>query len=221
MASSSLRRWMASAALRLYPRWWRERYGDEVLDLVDARGITRREVVSLLGSAVGERLRSDHRLDASVAGGVRRFIVAVGLAYIAAVSVMLLASMAWAAGIAVEHLYLWTVDNSFEPTFGSHLAQGWEFGWRTVLLAIPAYLGYSVALASPVVAILALTRLGDRWPAPARIMVGVAFLVFPLWASGPILAILLAPAAWCFAMVMFPARRPDLPLVRASVGGPS
>ena len=221
MASSPRRRRLASAALRLYPRWWRERYGDEVLDLVDASGITRRELVALFGSAIGERLRTDPRLDASVAGGIRRFSVAVVLAYVAAVSVMLLTSIAWAAVSGVAHLYLWTVTDGFEPTFVAYLSNRWEFGWRMVLLAIPAYLGFSVVFALPLIAVLTLTRLGNRWPVAARGLVVSAFAVFPLWAVGPVAGGAFIPAAWCFALVLFPSRRTDLPMVADRVGDPS
>jgi hypothetical protein len=221
MALSPRRRRMAHAALRLYPRWWRERYGDEVSDLVDTTGVTRREVATLFASAIGERLRSDPRLDASGAGVIRRFGVAVVLAYIAAVSMMLLASMAWAAVSAVAHFYLWTVYDRFEPTFAAYLAQGWEFGWRAVLLAIPAYLGFSVSFALPIVGALTFTPLGARWPAASKVAAVIGFLTFSIWLLTPVHAVLLAPAAWCFAMVMFPARRPDLPSVPARVGDPS
>ncbi|MEV4802176.1 hypothetical protein AB0K18_19350 [Nonomuraea sp. NPDC049421] len=44
-------RWLAEAALRLYPKAWRERYGDEVGDLVAARPVRPRTVADLLAGA--------------------------------------------------------------------------------------------------------------------------------------------------------------------------
>jgi hypothetical protein len=44
-------RWLAEAALRLYPKAWRERYGDEVGDLVTARPVRPRTVADLLAGA--------------------------------------------------------------------------------------------------------------------------------------------------------------------------
>lgn len=221
MLLSPMRRRLVAAALWVYPRRWRERYGEEVLDLVEANGITRRDVVVLCVSALEERLRTDPRLDASVAGRVRRFIVAVVLAYIAAVSVFLVVSIVWQAASTVAYMYRWAVFGSFEPTLGLYLAQRWEFGWRMAVVAVPVYLGYCVTLAVPVVALLALTRCGSSWPGPARVPVVVAFLAFPLWALGPVVATILIPAAWCFASVLFPSHPPNLPLAPEHIGRPS
>jgi hypothetical protein len=40
--------------LRLYPRAWRERYGDEFLAMLDGRRLTAREALDIVGSSVGE-----------------------------------------------------------------------------------------------------------------------------------------------------------------------
>ncbi len=209
MTLSPMRRCAVRAALRVYPRWWRERYGEELLDLAYTRGITGREMVALYRSAAGERLRSEPLLGSSFAGGIRRAIVAVLTAYVAAVSVVVFASLAWVAVSAVAHLYLWTVFERVDSTFGAYLVSRWDFLWRMSLIAVPAYLGFCVVLTYPLVALLTLTRWGIRWPVPARVMAGMAFMVFPIWAVGPMVATAWIPAAWCFALVMFPSRWTD------------
>lgn len=46
-------RWL----LRLYPRAWRERYGDEFLALIEDAGLSARQLCDLLGGALDARLR--------------------------------------------------------------------------------------------------------------------------------------------------------------------
>jgi hypothetical protein len=48
----------ARALLRLYPRAWRERYGDEFLALIADAGLTWREIVDVIGAASVERVRA-------------------------------------------------------------------------------------------------------------------------------------------------------------------
>jgi hypothetical protein len=48
---------LARMLLRVYPRNWRERYGDEFLALVSESGLTRRAVVDILIVATIERVR--------------------------------------------------------------------------------------------------------------------------------------------------------------------
>lgn len=48
----------ARALLRLYPAAWRERYGDELLALIDESGLTLRIVLDVLLAAAVERVRS-------------------------------------------------------------------------------------------------------------------------------------------------------------------
>jgi hypothetical protein len=50
-------RW-ARALLRLYPRAWRERYGDEFLVLIDDAGLTWRTALDVVASAAAERARA-------------------------------------------------------------------------------------------------------------------------------------------------------------------
>ena len=56
MKSSDLAR--ARVLLRLYPRAWRERYGDELLELVAETGLTWFVVVDVILSACAQRLRA-------------------------------------------------------------------------------------------------------------------------------------------------------------------
>jgi hypothetical protein len=49
---------LARALLRLYPREWRERYGDEFLGLIDETGLTWRSVVNVAAGAVAQRARA-------------------------------------------------------------------------------------------------------------------------------------------------------------------
>ena len=46
------------ALLRLYPRAWRERYGDEFLALIADGGLSWRVVVDVIGAAGVERVRA-------------------------------------------------------------------------------------------------------------------------------------------------------------------
>ena len=48
----------ARALLRLYPRAWRARYGDEFLTLVEDQGLSWRGVVDVVAAAGVERARS-------------------------------------------------------------------------------------------------------------------------------------------------------------------
>jgi hypothetical protein len=43
--------------LRAYPRWWRERYGEELLALLEAERLTWRARANVVGAGLGERLR--------------------------------------------------------------------------------------------------------------------------------------------------------------------
>jgi hypothetical protein len=52
--------------LVIYPRAWRDRYGDELEDLVESTGLTPSAVVDLVGSAIAEHLRTASR---RMAGG--------------------------------------------------------------------------------------------------------------------------------------------------------
>ena len=49
---------LARALLRLYPRTWRARYGDEFLALVDDQGLSWRGIVDVVAAACVERVRS-------------------------------------------------------------------------------------------------------------------------------------------------------------------
>ena len=49
---------LARALLRLYPRAWRARYGDEFLALVDDQGLSWRGIVDVVAAACVERVRS-------------------------------------------------------------------------------------------------------------------------------------------------------------------
>ena len=49
---------LARALLRLYPRAWRQRYGDEFLALIADGGLSWREVVDVIGAAGVERVRA-------------------------------------------------------------------------------------------------------------------------------------------------------------------
>ena len=49
---------LARALLRLYPRTWRARYGDELLALVDDQGLSWRGIVDVVAAACAERMRS-------------------------------------------------------------------------------------------------------------------------------------------------------------------
>ena len=56
MTSRSMDR-AADRLLRLYPRWWRDRYGDEMTALLEARRLRRRDRVDLVRGAFDAHLR--------------------------------------------------------------------------------------------------------------------------------------------------------------------
>lgn len=49
---------VARTLLRLYPRKWRERYGEEWLELVDSTGLTWLDVIDVIGAASLQRIRA-------------------------------------------------------------------------------------------------------------------------------------------------------------------
>jgi len=49
---------VARALLRLYPRAWRERYGEEILGLIDETGLSCRSAVNVVAGAVAQRARA-------------------------------------------------------------------------------------------------------------------------------------------------------------------
>jgi hypothetical protein len=49
---------LARTLLRLYPRAWRERYGEELLALIDDAGLTWRIVADVIAGATVERVRA-------------------------------------------------------------------------------------------------------------------------------------------------------------------
>jgi hypothetical protein len=48
----------ARRLLRLYPRSWRDRYGDELLALIEDSGLTWRKTANIVAVAIWERVRS-------------------------------------------------------------------------------------------------------------------------------------------------------------------
>jgi hypothetical protein len=65
MASSSRSRPAGRGLLRLYPRWWRDRYGEEMAALLDARPPRMRARVDLVRGAFDARLRGSESGKAS------------------------------------------------------------------------------------------------------------------------------------------------------------
>jgi hypothetical protein len=63
-----MRRWL----LRVYPARWRERYGDEIRELLDQTGIGPREVVDVMRGGIAERAVAARRLMAQ--GGMQMVI---------------------------------------------------------------------------------------------------------------------------------------------------
>ena len=57
MTSRPMDRTVGRRILRLYPRWWRDRYGDEMTALLEARRLRRRDRVDLVRGAFDAHLR--------------------------------------------------------------------------------------------------------------------------------------------------------------------
>jgi len=64
-----------SRLLRAYPRWWRDRYGDEMRALLEARSPSLRDRIDLVRGAFDAHLRG---LDPEAAGGVAAALIAGG-----------------------------------------------------------------------------------------------------------------------------------------------
>lgn len=58
MALSPMRRRLVNTVLRLYPRAWRDRYGEEFRDLLDEGPLTVRVLADVAGAAMRERVAS-------------------------------------------------------------------------------------------------------------------------------------------------------------------
>lgn len=58
MTLSPMRRRVVRTVLRVYPRWWRERYGTELLDLLERERLTSRVILDVLAAALRERAAS-------------------------------------------------------------------------------------------------------------------------------------------------------------------
>lgn len=58
--------WLARACLRLYPRAWRDRYGDELLEMLESRRADPRDAADLARGAAVEQMRE---LRAALMGG--------------------------------------------------------------------------------------------------------------------------------------------------------
>lgn len=56
MTLNAMRRGIVRTALRLYPRWWRERYGDELQDLLDEEPFKVGVLADITRAAVRERI---------------------------------------------------------------------------------------------------------------------------------------------------------------------
>ena len=61
----------AERLLRLYPRGWRDRYGDEFLELAGGQPLTVQQVIDIISGAIDARLSGDvqHATRASAQGG--------------------------------------------------------------------------------------------------------------------------------------------------------
>jgi hypothetical protein len=161
-------RWL----LKLYPKPWRARYGEELDALLQARSKTPRIVLDLIRCALIERLCAVGEL------GMSKFQHALGLmvyAYLAAI----------AAGI---NLY-WTVDDTpLVAATNGHLAL--SICWRILAWGSVLALAAATAAALPVAWAMcryAYTR--GRWDIAAR-------LAFPPCAGLVLIAWIAAGATW-------------------------
>lgn len=66
--------------LRVYPRWWRERYGDELLALLEAEPLTWRSRGDVLAAGLRERLRGSGPLQLRVLWAWALFVIG-GMAF--------------------------------------------------------------------------------------------------------------------------------------------
>lgn len=213
MRLSPMRRRAVELALRLYPRWWRTRYGAEVLDLVDATGISWRHVAGLAFNGWSERLRGPASVDHSLVGATVRLGRATGLAFVASTFTLGVVYGALLAYIAVVR-FLYRAGGPDLEWYGRLFS---SIG-KSLVLTGSAYYLLGLVFALPVVLLLLFTGLARRFPRIARTATVAAFLAFPIDVVGlprissvmtlegrTMLAALVA--GWCFALVLYPRSR--------------
>lgn len=70
--ATNLLKGLAHHMVRRYPRAWRQRYAEEVLDVLDQHRVTLRTVANLMANAAAARLDPAYRRDPFVSSGARR-----------------------------------------------------------------------------------------------------------------------------------------------------
>jgi hypothetical protein len=159
-----LARWLVS----LYPRRWRDRYGDEFVVFLEDHPYTFGAAANVVGSAAAERLRSGMGFTMNWR---QRTLMMMACAYLAAV----------AAGVN----FYWTVnDTPLAVAMRSHA--GLSAAFRAVALGSFFAFGTVIAIAIPLTASVATEAIGARrWNVLALIALpflsGVLLLV---WLAG-------------------------------------
>lgn len=202
MRLSSPRRALVHIALRLYPKAWRARYGDEILEIVERTGISWWHLAGLAWTGVCERslgsahdtvdmsLRTTCRrgLRAAVAGGLVMF-GAVAIVFF--VELIVIALVGGWSGLSVLDFLLRQI--------------GSLRGVTDFVLGTFAAFGHSLLFATP--AVVVGLCLGGRWLVAARLVTTVGFTIFTGWLFPGPAVVAAALAGWVFATILFPRRR--------------
>jgi hypothetical protein len=168
----------ARLLVRLYPRAWRERYGDEFLALIGDGGFGWRQAWNVVRAAAEERtilvvrrLLGPEKEDA-VIRKIARLVVQCVLAWFGAGAVNAVFPVAATAGGALLRICGWSAvarQAAFiEP----------PYAWFLSYFLIPVFL--STVFAAPVVIALKVTRAGRAMPMLARVATLAAILLVGL-----------------------------------------
>lgn len=211
--------------VRLYPRAWRRRYEDEVLDVVDQRNVGWRDCGDVARGAVTEWTSPRYP---TLAGERDMRDAAIRMARTMCKAFAVLCVV----GVVSEFVFLLASAVGYSVVHPEHL--GWRFflgfGQAAVARALPiqhpaqwllwdvARFGYGLLGAAPVALVLAWTGIGRRWPLVARLSSVTAFLWLDLWlVHSPVFGAQMAVSGWVVFAAVFARPAAVSPDVRGAV----
>jgi hypothetical protein len=207
MAISSLRDRLVRSSLRIYPRRWRERYAEEVLEIVRTDGITKRHLAGLALEGLGERVTGGAaaRLDPSPAGHARRFARALIVSFVCSFAMLPVLAAGIVLAGAAYHAYSGIVGQDLPLEFVQWAPRPFAEVWDVA--GSPGhviYFGYSLLFAAPVLVGLMISAVGRRWPRIARVVSVCSFLLFTTWLGGLAHIAMMFGPALAVAILLFP-----------------
>jgi hypothetical protein len=220
MAISSLRDRLVRSSLRIYPRRWRDRYAEEVLEIIRTNGISNRHLAGLALEGLGERTTGGAaaRLDPSPAGHARRFARAVITSFLCSYVVLPVLAAGVLLFVAAFHAYAAFVGQELPAWFFQRPPHPFAELWVAALSPGPViYFGYSLLFAAPVLVGLLASGAGRHWPRCARVTGVCSLFLFSLWVGYPVYLVWLVIPALVMTIVLFPTDVASAELVGAGV----